>query len=123
MNSDRGAAEVEPHQECTRRWPSLREHDFRSPVPIIGPLIRLIRQALYWLTAKWGVWAVIQQQNQINRMIEDWLREQSALLVDLDRDLALLARTVAEIEVRQRYLMRMLGSQQESDPSAPEERG
>ncbi|MGB9872800.1 MAG: hypothetical protein ACPLYD_14240, partial [Anaerolineae bacterium] len=48
----------------------------------------------------------IQQQNQINQTIEAWLREQEALFIDLDRDLALLARRVAEIEIRQRQLMR-----------------
>ncbi len=90
------------------RLPSLREHDFCSPVPIIGPLIQKIRLILYWLTAKWAVWVLIQQQNQINQIIEEWLREQEALLVDLDRDLALLARTVAEIEVRQRQLMKVV---------------
>lgn len=91
--------------------PELREHDFRSSKPVIGPLISLIRRLLYNLTAKWGVWAVIQQQNQINQMIEERLCKQGAMLVDLDRDLALLARTVAEIEIRQRYLLQVIQSQ------------
>lgn len=97
--------------------PELREHDFRSSKPVIGPLISLIRRLLYNLTAKWGVWAVIQQQNQINQqqnqinqMIEERLCKQGAMLVDLDRDLALLARTVAEIEIRQRYLLQVIQS-------------
>ena len=98
--------------------PELREHDFRSSLPIIGPLISLIRRTLYDLTAKWGVWAVIQQQNRINRIIEERLRhqeamlvDQGAMLVDMDRDLALLTRTVAEIEISQRQLIRMLRDQ------------
>lgn len=91
--------------------PELREHDFRSSLPIIGPLISLIRRTLYNLTAKWGVWAVIQQQNRINRMIEERLHNLETLLVDLDRDLALLTRTVAEIEVTQRQLVRVLRDQ------------
>lgn len=94
-----------------RILPELREHDFRSSLPIIGPLISLTRRILYDLTAKWGVWAVIQQQNQINRMIEERLNNIEALLVDLDRDLTLLARTVAEIEFTQRRLIKMLGDQ------------
>ncbi len=99
--------------------PELREHDFRSSIPVIGPLISLVRRLLYSLTAKWGVWAVIQQQNRINQMLAErlrnqeamlaeWLRNQEAMLVDMDRDLTMLARTVAEIEVRQRQLARML---------------
>lgn len=104
-----------------QRLPELHEHDFHSSVPVIGPLISLIRRLLYNLTAKWGVWAVIQQQNRINQMIEEQLRwinqainerlcHQEAMLVDLDRDFALMARRVAEIEVRQRQLLRMLQS-------------
>jgi len=91
----------------TQRLPPLREHDFPSSVPVVGPLIRLVRRFLYWLTAKWAVWFLIQQQNQINRTIEDWLCEQEAWLVDLDRDMTILARTVAEREIRWRYLARM----------------
>jgi len=98
----------------TQRLPLLREHDFPSSVPVVGPLIRLVRRFLYGLTAKWAVWFLIQQQNQINRTIEDWLRAQEdrlraqdAWLVDLDRDMTILARTVAEREIRQRYLARM----------------
>lgn len=105
-----------------RILPELREHDFRSSFPVIGPLISLIRRILYNLTAKWGVWAVIQQQNQINRMVEEWLRNQAEIIIDLDRDLTLLARTVAEIEVRQRYLFRALQSQSGIESSSkPEE--
>jgi hypothetical protein len=102
-------------QEESPRLPELYEYDFRSSVPVIGPLISLVRRWLYSLTAKWGVWVVIQQQNRINRMVETWFRkqelwlhEQGALLVDLDRDLTLLARAVAEMEVRQRHLAKML---------------
>jgi len=99
----------------TQRLPLLREHDFPSSVPLVGPLIRLVRRFLYWLTAKWAVWFLIQQQNQINQIIGNWLREQESILIDLDRDLALLARTVAEIEIRQRYLEKMLEKIQAAD--------
>jgi hypothetical protein len=99
----------------TQRLPLLREHDFPSSVPVVGPLIRLVRRFLYWLTAKWAVLFLIQQQNQINQIVENWLREQESILIDLDRDLALLARTVAEIEIRQRYLEKMLEKIQAAD--------
>lgn len=111
-----------------QRLPELREHDFRSSVPVLGPLISLLRRFLYNLTAKWGVWAVIQQQNRINQMIEErfcrmeeQIHELRTLLVDMDRDLALLARMMAEIEVRQRYLLRVIQSQSERESPAQEE--
>jgi hypothetical protein len=99
----------------TQRLPLLREQDFPSSVPVVGPLIRLVRRFLYWLTAKWAVLFLIQQQNQINQIIENRLREQESILIDLDRDLALLARIVAEIEIRQRYLEKMLEKIQAAD--------
>ncbi len=102
---------MDSQEEQIRRLPLLREHDFRSSVPVIGPVIQLVRRALYWLTAKWAVWVVIQQQNQINQMIEEWLRGQEALLTDMDKDLAFIARRVAEIEIRQRYMARLLFNQ------------
>jgi len=88
--------------------PLLEEFSFPSKIPVVGPLISFIRRLLYGLTARWAVWFLIQQQNQINQIIEDWLRQQEALLIDIDRNLALLARTVAEIEICQRYLMKKL---------------
>ncbi|MDW8068304.1 MAG: hypothetical protein RML46_05265 [Anaerolineae bacterium] len=108
-----------------QRLPELHEHDFRSFVPVIGPLISFIRRLLYNLTAKWGVWAVIQQQNRINQMLAEWLHHQNQMikeqLIDIDRDLTLLARTVAEIEVRQRYLLQLLQSQQRGNLTKPED--
>jgi hypothetical protein len=90
---------------------TIREHDFQSAVPVVGPLIRLVRCGLYQLTAKWGVRVVIEQQNRINQMIVQYLREYDARLVDQDRDLAHLARVVAELEIRYRHLAKLAQSQ------------
>jgi len=95
--------------------PALHEHDFRSKVPVIGPLIRLARRGLYRLTSKWGVLVVIDQQNRINQMIAQYLmeydrrrREYEARLIDQDRDLTYLSRIIAELEVRQRHLAKLV---------------
>jgi GT2 family glycosyltransferase len=95
--------------------PTLHEHDFRSNVPIVGSLIGLVRRSLYSLTAKWGVWAVISQQNHINQTIVQYLIEQrryvdqlEARLIEQDRDLTQLGRTVAELNIRHRYLAKQL---------------
>jgi hypothetical protein len=95
--------------------PLIREHEFNSPVPVIGPFISWVRRALYSLTAKWGVRFVLDQQNQINQLIAQQLREFEIRLEELDmrlieqdRDLAPLSRAVAELEIRQRYLVRTL---------------
>jgi GT2 family glycosyltransferase len=98
-----------------QQLPTLQEFDFPSKVPVVGSLISLVRRFLYSLTAKWAVWFLIQQQNQINQIIGNWLREQESMLIDLDRDLALLARTVAEIEIRQRYLAKSVEAHRAAD--------
>jgi len=104
-----------------RQLPTLQEFTFPSRIPLIGPLISLTRRVLYGVTAKWGVWAVIQQQNQINQIIEERLyaqeerlRVQGELLVDIDRDFAHLAKIVAEIQVRQRNLAKILDTSRDS---------
>jgi hypothetical protein len=95
--------------------PVIHEHDFRSQMPVIGPLIQLVRRGLYALTAKWGVAAVIDQQNWINQMIvqemDRRLRECDARLIDQDRDLAYVSRAMAELEVRHRHLLRLIQAQ------------
>lgn len=109
LASPRGETRMN-EQTQPMQLPTLHEHDFRSQVPLVGPLIQVMRRALYRLTAKWGVLAVIHQQTRINQMIAAYLQEHDARLIDQDRDLAHLARTVAELEVRQRYLARELSS-------------
>jgi GT2 family glycosyltransferase len=62
------------------RLPALHEHDFRSDVAVVGPLIQAARRAIYNLTARWGVMAVIQQQDHVNAVIAQHLNEQAAHL-------------------------------------------
>ena len=98
--------------------PLLREHEFQSSVPVIGPLIARARRALYSLTAKWPLVVALDQQNRINQQLAQrlleyearlaeyaaQLREYDERLIDQDRDLAHLSRVVAETELRQRQL-------------------
>jgi hypothetical protein len=102
-------------QARTVELPTLREHSFQSAVPIVGPLISLVRRALYGLTAKWGVRTVIDQQNQINQLIAQLAHDHDVWLVDQDRDLVHLTKRIAEIEIRQRYLLKHLSSSADQD--------
>ncbi len=106
--------------------PVIREHDFRSEVPVMGPLIRVVRSAVYQLTAKWGVLSVIHQQNQINQDVVRYLREHEerlceydARIIEQDRDLAYLSRAIAELEIRQRHLVELVQSQSDAAPQPP----
>jgi hypothetical protein len=91
--------------------PALREHEFRSDTPVIGPLIVKVRRALYSLTAKWPLRVALDQQTRINQQLvqrlleyEARLQEYDERLIDQDRDLAHFSRILAEIELRQRQL-------------------
>jgi hypothetical protein len=95
--------------------PTLQEHSFQSAVPIVGPLISWVRRALYGLTAKWGVRAITHQQNQINQLIAQHVHDHDVWLVDQDRDLVHLTKRIAEIEIRQRYLLKHLSSSADQD--------
>lgn len=94
--------------------PLLREFDFRSNTRIVGPLIGWLRCMLYRLTAKWGVWYIIQQQNRVNQSVAQILREYDARLIEQDRDLTYLSRTIAELELQQRWLVKQVESQMQS---------
>lgn len=97
MENDMSAS-IDPAQLAV-----LSEHDFRSSVPVIGPLIQSVRRALYGLTARWGVLSVIHQQTRVNQTLLEYLHEYEARLIEQDRDLAHLSRIVAELEIRQQY--------------------
>jgi hypothetical protein len=82
---------------------SLEEYRFRSKVPVLGSLIVGLRSIVYNAAARWGVQHVIVQQNQINAQLAERLQELEARLIDQDRDLALMARALAELQIRQRH--------------------
>ena len=108
--SRRGEKHMEDQPQATQ-LPVLHEHDFRSSVPFVGPLIQAIRRGLYNLTAKWGILTVIEQQNQINQTIAQRLEEIEELLIEQDRDITQTARQVAEMGIRQRYLLKHLSNE------------
>jgi len=98
--------------------PPLREHEFQSNTPVVGPLIARLRHALYSLTAKWPLRVALDQQTRINQQLVQRLQQHESLLreyevrlqeyderlIDQDHDLAHLSRVTAEVELRQRYL-------------------
>jgi GT2 family glycosyltransferase len=60
--------------------PALREHEFQSNVPVVGPLIAGVRRALYALTAKWPLRVALDQQTHINQQLTQRLCEHEARL-------------------------------------------
>jgi hypothetical protein len=95
-------------QTQSTQLPVLKEHNFQSRIPVIGPLIQVVRRGVYGLAAKWAIRSLINQQNEINRLIAQRLQEYEERLIDQDRDLAQIARTLAEAEICQKYLMKQI---------------
>ena len=100
----------------------LKDYQFRSKVPVVGAFIAGLRHAAYNVAARWGVQYVIVQQNEVNaqlvaqlQVLETRLQEYEERLIEQDRDLAMLARMAAEVDIRQRYLAQALTQQDLSE--------
>ncbi len=81
--------------------PDLEEFEFRSTVPVIGPVIAWLRSVWYNVAARWAVRYLIQQQDEINRQQEMSIRSLGQRLSALERRLseesAFLAREIARL--------------------------
>jgi GT2 family glycosyltransferase len=64
--------------------PALREYEFQSTVPVVGPLIAGVRRALYSLTAKWPLRVALDQQTRINQQLVQRLHEHELRLHEHD---------------------------------------
>jgi hypothetical protein len=100
----------------------LQDYQFHSKVPVLGAFIAGLRRAVYNVAARWGVQYVMLQQNEVNaqlvaqlQVLETRLQEIEERLIEQDRDLAMLARTAAEVDIRQRYLARALTQQDQME--------
>jgi hypothetical protein len=83
-----------PEPFAPLKVPDLREHEFQSTVPIIGPLIAGLRRGLYSVTAKWPLRVAFDQQMRINRQLaqrlaehEVWLAHYQSQLRDYENQL------------------------------------
>jgi len=74
-----------------RAW--IRETEFRSHAPLIASLIVTIRNLWNWMSTKWYVLPMVQQQNNFN-----------AAVVQIIRDLWILNRallsTISQLQLR-----------------------
>lgn len=114
---------------CLKR--QVVERPFVSNTPLVGPLIVGGRRLWNWMSTKWYVRALVQQQNDFNAQVIDALRaliqslpamETSSFEPDRgstahDADLASLEHRLARLEERFAYLHRSLGDPPE--PNSP----
>ncbi|HFQ93825.1 MAG TPA: hypothetical protein ENK32_07440 [Anaerolineae bacterium] len=76
----------------------LREVQFTSPQPVVGPFIAAIRRAWNWMSTKWYVRPLIRQQNDINRQTGLLLNEMLQWQEINARQIADLQKQVAALE-------------------------
>jgi GT2 family glycosyltransferase len=95
----RGRARVEPRP-------------FSSDLPALGPAIVAARTAWNWVSTKWYLAPILEQQNRLNAELVEALERldarlarleqqgeiQASWLVEIDRDLLAVARRVAELD-------------------------
>ncbi len=65
----------------------VQEQPFISNVPVIGPLIVGVRTLWNWMSTKWYVTPLIQQQNEFNVTMTRTLREMVASVEALARSM------------------------------------
>lgn len=70
----------------------LAEPGFASGAPIVGPLVIRVRRAWNWMSTKWYVRPIAEQQTEFNVLAAEALRE-------LTRSLEVLEARLSEIEV------------------------
>ena len=79
----------------------VQEKPFTSDKPIIGPLIVRLRELWNWMSAKWYVRALLEQQNRFNYHLLQRLAELETHVLDFDadRESTALTREIGELRV------------------------
>lgn len=84
--------------------PALQEFEFRSDVPLIGPLIARFRTLWYSVAARWAVRFLIRQQNDINNYLYKALNDVALNEINLAEGLLMLASRIAEADLQTEHL-------------------
>lgn len=71
----------------------VRERPFVSNAPVVGPLIVGLRSLWNWMSTKWYVLPLLQQQNEFNRDVALALRE-------MVNSIDVLARATQDLQLR-----------------------
>ena len=79
--------------------PSLQELEFRSDLPVIGPLVARLRSSWYGVAARWAVRHLAEQQQVINRQQQTIDRQQELLNQVYVRSLMILSQEIANLSL------------------------
>jgi hypothetical protein len=84
-----------------REFLALQEFQFRSTVPVIGPVIARLREACYNIAARWAIRYLIQQQTTINQQQTTINQQQASINRELWATICALERRLTESSVSQ----------------------
>lgn len=104
-----------PILDTLRAQATVEQQPLRSDLPFVATL----RNLWYNIAARWGVQQVIDQQNEVNRLIltaledqtdqTEWLRLQDAQLTEQARQIADLTAKVKALEMKIQFIESMNG--------------
>jgi hypothetical protein len=78
----------------------LVEPDFTSSAPVVGPLIVAFRRAWNWMSTKWYVRPIMQQQSAVNTQLVELVAEMAQWQELQAQELAVLEARLASLESR-----------------------
>jgi GT2 family glycosyltransferase len=67
-SDEHSSSRTEMLRDLHRSW-AVKEHEFRSDVPIVGPLVAAFRRRWNRVATQWYVRVMIQQQNEFNAKV------------------------------------------------------
>lgn len=74
--------DLHPRVSSLRRYQHLVEPQFTSSLPTIGPVLVRVRRAWNWMSTKWYVRPIVEQQNAFNETVVDAIAELGDALKD-----------------------------------------
>lgn len=82
-------------EQLHQGW-DLKEYQFQSQTPLVGPLIARLRSAWYQVAAAWVIRTLMGQQSQVNARLLSLLIKQERRLTVLERQRLALAEYLVE---------------------------
>jgi hypothetical protein len=76
----------------------LKEQPFTSRTPVVGPMIARLRTVWNWMSTKWYVLPLIDQQNEFNATVTRTLHELTVAVESLTNLVYEMQMRVAELE-------------------------
>jgi hypothetical protein len=91
---------LQPGYTLPEQWWAVQEHTFTSTIPWIGSLVAEFRSLWHTISTKWAIRVILQQQNEVNRILVERLEAQNQTLRELDQGQTRSTRQLFEMAYR-----------------------